>query len=145
MLAMTIDAAAADRLSKLLRMLSSNQPGEIVNAARALMRTLESAGSDIHELVERLIKGGKLSDADMQRLYEAGYTDGRRAAESNQPATFEDVEPNWHQIAKECMERERFRDSREREFVEDMVKWTVYRKPSEKQGKWLHSIWMRRR
>jgi hypothetical protein len=32
---------------------------------------------------------------------------------------------------------------KERDFVEDMVRWCARREPSEKQGKWLHSIYCR--
>jgi hypothetical protein len=34
---------------------------------------------------------------------------------------------------------------REKEFVEDMVRWCQRREPTEKQGKWLHSLWVRAR
>ena len=36
----------------------------------------------------------------------------------------------------------RLRD-KEREFVDDMAGRTVWREPTEKQGKWLKSIWFR--
>ena len=84
----------------------------------------------------------------MQRIYEAAFADGRRAAERDKPAAardvWHDVEPNWQEIATECRDRGDGRlTSREHEFVNDMVRWTVYRKPSEKQAKWLHSIYVR--
>jgi hypothetical protein len=134
----------ADRLGKLLKLLSSPRDGEVLGAARAILRTLEGAGADIHELAAR-VEGGKLSEADMQRIYDVAFADGRRAAETTQPAdAWQDVEPNWQEIATECRDRGDGRlTPREHEFVNDMVRWTVYRKPSEKQAKWLHLIYVR--
>jgi hypothetical protein len=40
------------RIGHLIRMLSSDQPGEAAAAALAINRTLTSAGSDIHELAK---------------------------------------------------------------------------------------------
>src|SRR6516162_3667079 len=134
----------AEKLEKLLRMLSSPREGEVVAAVQAIMRTLKGAGADIHELAA-CVKGGKLSTVDMQRIYDAAFADGRRAAEATQPAdVWRDIEPNWQEIATECRDRgDGQLTPREHEFVNDMVRWTVYRKPSEKQAKWLHSIYVR--
>jgi hypothetical protein len=116
----------AEKLEKLLRMLSSPREGEVVAAAQAIMRTLKGVGADIHELAACV----------------------KRAAERDKPAAardmWRDVEPNWQEIATECRDRGDGRlTPREHEFVNDMVRWTVYRKPSEKQAKWLHSIYVR--
>jgi hypothetical protein len=132
-----------EKIGKLIKMLSSPNDGEVVAAARAILRTLAQEGTDIHELATR-VEGGKLSKANMQRIYDAAFADGRRAAENNKPTEFHDVEPNWHEIAVNCRDHDDGRlTPREREFVNDMVRWTVHRKPSEKQGKWLHLIYVR--
>jgi hypothetical protein len=134
----------AEKLEKLLKMLSSPRDGEVIAAVQAIMRTLKGAGADIHELAA-CVKGGKLSTADMQRIYDAAFADGRRAAETKRPtAEWQDTEPNWQEIATECRDRGDGRlTPREHEFVDDMVRWTVYRKPSEKQAKWLYAIYVR--
>ena len=44
--------ATSRRIGQLIRMLSSDQPGEAAAAAQALNRTLASAGIDIHELAK---------------------------------------------------------------------------------------------
>jgi hypothetical protein len=44
----------AERLEKLLLMLSSDQPGEVVAAAQAIGRSLKADGSDWHDLASRL-------------------------------------------------------------------------------------------
>jgi hypothetical protein len=43
---------ASRRIGQLIRLLSSDQPGEAAAAAQALNRTLASAGLDIHELAK---------------------------------------------------------------------------------------------
>jgi hypothetical protein len=48
------------RIGQLLRMLSSDQPGEAGAAAQALNRTLTSAGLDIHELAKVVETGLQL-------------------------------------------------------------------------------------
>jgi hypothetical protein len=132
-----------DKIKKMVRLLSSDRDAEVVAAARAILRTLEADGSDIHELAEA-IGSGKLSEQDMQQIYDAAYSDGKRAAENNRPAEFHSVSPPWHDMAVDCRDNDNGRLSeREREFVTDMVRWTVYREPTEKQQKWLHLLWVR--
>jgi hypothetical protein len=141
-LAMTIDPVA-EKLGKLLKLLSSPREGEVLNAARAILRTLEAAGADIHELAAR-VESGKLSKADMREIYDAGFQDGNQAAEQTRGDDFHNVSPSWHDMAVECRDRDNGRlTPREREFVEDMVRWTARREPSEKQGKWLHILYVR--
>ena len=48
-----------DKLKKLLPMLASNQPGEVVAAAAAIGRTLEHNGNDFHDLAATLTKKPK--------------------------------------------------------------------------------------
>ena len=50
------DENIAKRVAGLLRRLSSQSDGEIVATARALIRTLESAGTDIHALAGHVEK-----------------------------------------------------------------------------------------
>ena len=84
-----------EKIGKLIKMPSSPNDGEVVAAARAILRTLAQEGADIHELATRVEGGGKLSEADMRRVYDAAFAEGRRAAERDKPTKFHDVEPNW--------------------------------------------------
>jgi hypothetical protein len=128
-----IDVGTEEKLEKLVRLLSSDKEGEVVAAAHAIKRTLANAGSDIHELAER-IKGGKLSESQMRKIYEAGYDAGvkdeKSTAETN--IKFADVdEPSSHvDMARFCAEHSRGLSDWERNFVEEMIDW---RRPSEKQ------------
>ena len=124
-----------EKLQKLIKMLSSTNDGEVIAAARAIMRTLEAEGADIHALAERL-EGRKLSQSEMQRIYDKAFTDGKKAAAAN--TGFSDVNgsggPSFHEMACEIQDKENGRLSeKERDFVEDMVRWCARREPSEKQ------------
>jgi hypothetical protein len=132
-----------EKIQKLIKLLSSPNDGEVVAAARAILRTLAQEGTDIHELAAR-VEGRKLSQAEMQRIYDAAFAEGRRTAEEAKPAEFHDVKPKWQEMAVECRNQDNDRLTlREREFVDDMVRWTMWREPSEKQAKWLHCIYCR--
>jgi hypothetical protein len=138
-------AMNTDKLGKLIKMLSSSNDGEVVAAAHAIMRTLEAEGADIHTLAER-VEGRKLSQAEMQRIYDKAFAAGKQSAAEQQQPAFHDVtnELSWHAIACECVRSSRLRDQKERDFVADMVRWTVRGgEPTEKQAKWLRSIYVR--
>jgi hypothetical protein len=136
----------ADKIGKLIKLLSSSNDGEVVAAARAILRTLEAEGADIHELAER-VEGRKLSQAEMQRIYDQAFADGKNAAAAN--AGFSDVSrngagPSFHEMACEITHKENGQlTPKERDFVDDMVRWCARREPPEKQAKWLHAIYCR--
>jgi hypothetical protein len=141
-------APIAGKLKPLIRLLSSNQDGEVVAAARALNRLLKVNGSDIHALADSIGQAnGKLNEAEMRKLYDAGFEAGVRAVEDKQHSDEDfhntDGTPSWHAIAVWCQRRdERLRDS-ERQFINDMAGRTVWRDPTVKQEKWLRSIFLR--
>ena len=117
-------APITGKLCKMIRMLASDCDGDVIAAARAIKRTLRSEGLDIHALAEGIEEpnGGALTEAEIRKL---------------------DGTPSWHEIALWCQQRnERLRE-KEREFVSDMASRTVWRDPTEKQGKWLKSIFYR--
>ena len=113
----------AEKLSKLLKLLSSPHDAEALGAAR----------------VEEL----KLSEAEMQRIYDQAYRDGRDAAAAD--VDFSSVDPpSFYEMAKEIEYKDDGHlNAKEREFVGDMVRWCARREPSEKQAKWLHAIYCR--
>jgi hypothetical protein len=118
--------SARDRLGKLVRMLSSDKPGEVVAATEAIKRTLATEGFDIHSLADALCQP-------------ASEAKPREAETADDPARTTD----WHAVACACAEREVLLSAREREFVLDMVWWTERTWPTEKQQSWLLSIFVR--
>jgi hypothetical protein len=130
----------AEKIGKLIKMLSSSNDGEVVAAARAILRTLEAEGGDIHELAER-VEESKLSEAEMRRIYDRAFADGRESVAA--AANFSTLRgPSFYEMACEIQHKDDGRlTPKERDFVEDMVRWCARREPSEKQGKWLHAIY----
>jgi hypothetical protein len=135
-------AMNVEKIQKLLRLLSSNNDGEALAAVHALRRVLAEEGTDIHELAER-VEGRKLSQAEMQRIYDAAFQEGKNAAAAT--AGFTTVEgPSFYQMASEIKHKGDGRlTPRERDFIDDMVRWCSRREPSEKQARWLYSIYCR--
>jgi hypothetical protein len=135
------------KLGTFIRLLASSSDGEALAAARAIVRTLKSIGGDIHTLAERVesANGGKLTDAEMRKLYDAGFQAGMRAVEGRSTGEFHNVDgtPAWNEIALFCQQNNnRLRDN-ERTFVNDVASRSVWREPTEKQAKWLRSIFYR--
>ena len=103
------------KLAKYIRLLTSDQEGEVIAAAEALKRTVKADGADIHTLADLVeqANGGKLNEAEMKKLfdagYEAGHAEGVRAAEAKMPHT---------------------------------VRWTRRKEPTPKQARWLRDIYL---
>jgi hypothetical protein len=103
----------AERLTKLLLMLSSDQPGEVVSAARAIDRTLKDTGADWHDFAARLSAPAK--------------TAHRNGADGN-----------WHEMRELCLRHSTLLRPREMEFVTGLGNW--HGNLTEKQFAWLSAI-----
>jgi hypothetical protein len=57
MKSITLGSSSAERIGQLVRLLGSNQDGEVVDAARAINRTLASNGTDLHHLADVIEHG----------------------------------------------------------------------------------------
>ena len=127
-------------IQKLIRLLSSSNDGEALAAVHALQRVLREEGTDIHELATRL-EG--LSQAEMKKLYDAGFKEGKSSAAAA-PVNFSNVGPSFYEMANEIKQEGDGRLSqKETDFVDDMVRWCARREPTEKQAKWLHALYCR--
>jgi hypothetical protein len=113
----------AERLEKLLLMLSSDQPGEVVNAARAIGRTLRDNDSDWHDLARRLSVPARA-----------------RARETSHRET---NDKDWRATRAFCLQRMHLLSAREYEFLVDLDRWRG--DLTEKQHAWLVSIYQRLR
>jgi hypothetical protein len=136
-------APIADKLGKLIRLLSSDKDGEVLAAARAIGRTLDGERLTIHDLAEGLARrGAKFTERDAEEIYRRGKADGRREADHD--GAFRSVdELTWNEIARECKAATELSE-RERKFVSDMVRWTLRDgKPTKKQANWLRAIYAR--
>jgi len=96
------------KLGKMIRMLAFDRNGNVIAAARAIKRTLRSEGQ-IHVLAEGIEQpnGGALTEADMRKLYDAGYDAGRGAAEDQHHGAAHLTNiggtPFWHEIPLWCL------------------------------------------
>ena len=78
-------ASILNELRPLIRMLSSTNDGEVVASVRGLNCILKAAEFDVDVLAES-IGNRKLSDAEMRKLYDAGFEAGRRNADKEDSA-----------------------------------------------------------
>jgi hypothetical protein len=112
------------RLAGLLRRLLSDVPSDQENAVRALRAAGDLFHGAINE-VEKGANGSKLSQADMERVYRAGYQDGIRKAEDahHGTETFRDVDGNvtWQTKALFCQDHADRLEERHKQFVADMA------------------------
>ncbi len=132
----------------MIRMLSSDRDGDVIAAARAILRTLRAEKLDIHALAGAIEKpNGGLSETDTKRIYDAGFNDGFRKAENaaHGSENFRNVDgnPDWHKMALFCQQRADQLEQKHREFIHDMASRTVWREPTERQGKYLFSLFLK--
>jgi hypothetical protein len=105
-----------------IRRLASGFDGEIVATVHTWRRKLSSDGRDLHDVANIVEGGGKLTEAEMRKLYDADYEAGLQEGESRHPVTTCSVEifdlyDMAHWVWKRCDRLQR----RHRDFVEGMV------------------------
>lgn len=138
------------RVANLIRLMSSNRKGEVDAAASAIVRTVRAAGTDkIHALADRIEKAnGSLNEAEMKKLYDAGFAAGVEAAENRHHGVNDflnaDGKPTWEAVALFVQRNKGRLDPRHHEFVDDMASRTVWgHEPTERQHKYLHSLFFK--
>jgi hypothetical protein len=118
---MTTFADIAPRIAKLLRLLASDKPGELVASVQALRRVLGSANLDLH---------------DFANVVEFA---ARREAPQVASATADDDDAR--EMIKCCRECPDLLSAKELTFVRSMAKW--HGQPTERQMAWLTSLYER--
>jgi hypothetical protein len=143
----------AKRVADIIRGLLSTSDGEIIAAVRALIRTLESAHSDIHALANHVEKpSGGLSDADKQKISATveharaeGYAEGVRAVQAKQhgAGAFRNVggKLEFNEVAL-YVQREKHRlRPHTHEFVDKMALYAVEEfEPSKRQANFFSTF-----
>lgn len=108
-------SGAVSKLAKLLPLLGSDKPGEVVATAAAIERTLKGLGCDWH---------------DLAALVERHWS--KPPADEPKPAP-------WRDLAQRCLqEADHPLQAAEIEFLQSMAHWRG--EPSPKQWKWLTDI-----
>ncbi len=110
------------KIAKLVRLLGSDKPGEVVAAAAAIGRTLKSNGRDWHDL-----------------SHACEHISVRAASRVVRPAP-----TAFGDLARFCRDNDRGRlGPAERQFVLDMVRRGFNWSPTAKQRAWLDAIAVR--
>ncbi|QXC50948.1 hypothetical protein KHC17_10455 [Agrobacterium salinitolerans] len=107
-----LDRNTIKKLRKLLPMLASDHAGEVTATVAAIMRTLESAGACLHDLVALIDKPPRIVE-------KVAYQD-RKAAPSTEPARSA-VSAAYIIETGRVLLNTAFLQDRERTFVDNMV------------------------
>jgi hypothetical protein len=140
-------ASIAPKLANFLRLLASDKDGEVVAAARAMVRTLQGIGADIHDIADRVEHSGNgaLSEAEMQEIFGAGIKEGiRRGQQTRHTVSAAPQFPPARDMAMFCYRNiDELGSDWEREFVTNMASWTRARPLSVKQQAHLEKIYIK--
>jgi hypothetical protein len=115
----------APKLEKLVLMLSSDQPGEVVAAAAAIKRALQSAGTDWHDLARELTK-------PVVTVHDSYGRRGRGPQRED-----------WRPLYEYCRSHQEWLSFREGDFMHTLSRWRGNITP--KQQAWLEAIHARLR
>ena len=148
-----LNETIAKRIAKLVRMMSSDFDGEVLSANARLKSLLKEERLTFHDLATVIencngeIEERKYSDSDAELIFAKGVEKGRKeeANRKDLPPAFYDADgqPRWSAVALFCQQHHRRLRPKEQEFIDDMAGKMMWREPTEKQGKWLHSIFIR--
>ena len=113
-------SAIAPKLEKLVLMLSSDQPGEVVAAAAAIKHTLRTADADFHDLARGL----------------TGTATSSSSSSSTSSSSREDRD--WRPLHAYCKCHLDELSSREQDFMSTLDRWKG--NITERQRAWLEAI-----
>jgi hypothetical protein len=137
----------APKLANAIRLLASDKDGEVVAAWRAIIRTLQGIGADIHDIADRIEHSGNgaLSEAEMQEIFDAGIKEGIRRVEQKMHQSIGAPQfPAPRDMAAHCYQRiDELRSEWEKEFITNMASWTRTRPLSPKQQGHLEKIYIK--
>jgi hypothetical protein len=149
----TLNEHVAKHIATLLRMLSSDFEGEVLNVVAAMKRLFAAEGLTFHDIATVIescngeIEERKYSDTDAEIIFARGVEKGRAEQVRLQegPPEFYDADghPRWNAIALFCQKNHQRLRPAEQGFVDDMAGNTLWHEPSEKQARWLLSIFLR--
>jgi hypothetical protein len=143
-----------EKIASALRLLTSDQPGDVFAAAQGLIRLLQALGTDLDGLAKGFEKilngngGGAITQAEMQKAVSTAYAAGVQDAENRLHGAHDfqniDGKPPWDAIALFLQRNKNRLDARHHDFVDDMASRTAFgREPTERQHKYLHSLFFK--
>jgi hypothetical protein len=151
---MPLAADLVDRIGKIILLMSSDNDGDKLSAARALGRTLKAGGVDHHALVEHM-KESRLNDddkelfrAELKKADAVGYARGLRDAEAKQYGVDDfrntDGSTDWRRVALYVQHEKRLLLEKHHKFVDDMAARVPFnREPTPRQLAYLQSLFLK--
>jgi DNA-binding transcriptional MerR regulator len=143
-------APIAGKLANFIRLLASDKDGEVVAAWRAIIRTLQGTGADIHDIADRIEHSGNgaLAEHEMREIFDAGIREGVRQVEqkirANQLQRIVPQFPPAADMALYCYQRINNLNDWEQEFATNMVNLTRRQYPlSIKQQARLEELYIK--
>jgi hypothetical protein len=137
------------RIADLVRRLGTDHEGEMVATVLALQRSLAAHDvtfTDLGNAFEKLATGD-LAEAEMKRLFDAGYAKGvddagrKRIAQEAVHGLRLDGSTDWEAIALYCQREKTRLESKHHQFVDDMASRMAWgREPTDRQGAYLISL-----
>jgi hypothetical protein len=140
-----------EKIAFTLRMLDSDNNGDVIAAVHALKRQLQAMGTDWGGLArgfEKILNsngGGAITQEEMRKAIDDAYAMGVHDAENRLHGANDfyntDGKPGWEAVALFLQRNKDRLEAKHHQFVDDMASRTVYgREPTEKQHKYLHSL-----
>jgi hypothetical protein len=142
-----IDTKLAKKIAGTVRLLTSNKSGDVDAAAQAFARILQRAGNDVIFAVAERIENesnGKLTDAEMQEIFDAGVVHGKKLGAQAQAQSQQAHAqlPSAYTMANFCFERQDRMNDWERKFIINILPWSRQGLSPRRQSK-LEDIYIR--
>jgi hypothetical protein len=150
-----LNEPVAKKIARLFRVLASDQDGEVLASVAAMKRLFAAERLSFHDIAAVIescngeVEERKYNDADAEIIFSRGVEKGReeeaRRKEQIVPTDYynADGQPRWDAIAAFCQKNNDRLMPSERKFIDDMAGSTMWRPPTEKQGRWLLTIVLR--
>src|SRR5262245_60902655 len=136
-----------EKIADCVRMLGSDKEGDIVAAAGALKRILNSAGTDINGLahgIENLGRSAEVSKDQMKKIWDAAVQHTENRMHGGEDFISADGKPTWEAVALFCQRNKQRLDAKHHDFIDKVAAQTVYgREPTERMHKYLFSLFLR--
>jgi hypothetical protein len=136
-----------EKIASIVRLLASDKDGDIIAAAHALQRTLESAGTDINGLahgIENLGRNAEVSKDRMKQIWDAAVQHTENRLHGADDFISADGKPRWEAVALYCQRNKQRLDAKHHDFIDKVAAQTVYgREPTERMHKYLFSLFLR--
>ncbi|HMA70045.1 MAG TPA: hypothetical protein VKP67_00920 [Xanthobacteraceae bacterium] len=139
-----LTSASRRRVAGLLRRLVSHVEADRTLAVEALRKLGDPFHTAINEIEKPSANGsdGSLSEAEMKKIFDAGFAAGVKHADNVNHGSndFRSLEPTWAGVAQFCLQHIEKLPAQHHEFIRDMAGRVEWRAPTERQAKYLKSL-----